>query len=166
VLTDEGLTIYRGGPGHWKTEGTKELPAPRQPQRTARGQVFVSEEKADQVGLLLPGRRCDANVTDGSVITCAAATAEWPTGRLLALPGCGSQTWWLKGEGNDFASEDRLSLRTAGAAKESRTVAELSLAGPVLSTAAAEDSGSATVTVRNLVTGNYEVYRVVLSCGD
>jgi len=166
VLAEEALQIHSGGPGNWKLEYTKVLPGPRQPQRSARGQLMVAEDSNGRVGILLPGRRCEASVADESAITCANATPEWPSGRLMALPSCGAQTWWLKSEGVDWATEDRLLLRSAGAGKDAAAVAELSVRGPVISISAADRADSATVVVRDLRSGNYEVYRVALACGD
>jgi len=82
------------------------------------------------------------------------------------LPSCGTQTWWLKSDSADWASEDRLLLRSAGAGKESLPAAEMSVSGPVISISAADSAGSATVVTRDLRSGNYEVYRIALACGD
>jgi len=166
VLTDETLEVYRGQAGNWKREDGKELPAPRPARRSTGGQIIASEDWPNPIGLLFPGRRCEVNLADASAISCSPENVDWPAGRLMTAPGCGLQTWWLKNEAGDFVSEDRLSLRVAGAARDSSAVAEMSFPGPVYSIAAAEDSASSTVTVRNLETGNYEVYRVALACGD
>jgi hypothetical protein len=166
VLTEEALLIYGGGPGNWKLVFTKALPPPRQPQRAARGQLLVAEDSKGRVGILLPGQRCDSSALDESPVACAKAAMEWPAGRLMAQPSCGIQTWWLKGDGADWTSEDRLLLRNAGAGKETATAAELGMDGPVISISAGEGVGSATVVVRNLSSGVYEVYRVELACGD
>jgi len=45
-------------------------------------------------------------------------------------------------------------------------VGELGVAGPVISISAGESAGNATVVVRNLSSGTYEVYRVALACGE
>jgi hypothetical protein len=166
VLTEEALQVYSGGPGNWKLAYTKVLPGPRQPQRSARGQVMVAEDSNGRVGVLLPGKRCEGGVTDDSPIACANAAPEWPSGRLMALANCGTQTWWLKSDGVDWSTEDRLLLRNAGAAKEAGAVAELGVSGPFISVGAADSAGSATVVVRDLSSGNYEVYRVAVACGD
>ena len=165
VLTEEAILVYRGGPENWTLQFTKPLPVPRQVQRSARGQLMVSEDAGGRVGVLLPGKRCEATTADESAVSCANLGTEWPSGRLLALPGC-TQTLWLKSDGLDWASEDRLLVRNAGAGKDAAVVAELSVAGPVISISAAESAASATVVVRNLGSGNYEVYRVALACGD
>jgi hypothetical protein len=84
----------------------------------------------------------------------------------MALPSCGPQTWWLKSDSADWASEDRLLLRSAGAGKDSLPATEMSVSGPVISISAADSAGSATVVTRDLRSGNYEVYRIALACGD
>jgi len=157
--------VYRGSPGSWKLERSKPLPGPRQPPRSARGQLLVAEEQPDQAVVLLPGRRCEANLGDDSGLGCAAAPADFPAGRLMALPGCGRQTWWLKSDTRDWTSEDRLLLRAASG-KEALPSAQMEVAGPILSIGAAGGPALATVTLRNLATGNFEVYQVALSCGN
>lgn len=165
VLSEEALTIYQGQPGNWGVAVAKPLPGPRQTQRAARGELLIEGERSEQAGILLPGRRCQASLTDASPVTCAAVATEWPAGRPMALPRCGTETWWLTSDGGDFASDGRLLLRDAGAGKEA-PAAEMALAGPVISLSAGQNAASATVLLRNLRTGNYEVYRVALACGD
>lgn len=166
VLTEDALQIYANGADSWQLEFTKALPGPRQPLRSARGQLMIAEDSNGRVGILLPGRRCEASAADESAVACANLTTDWPSGRLMALPSCGAQTWWLKSDGVDWATEDRLFLRTAGGGKDAAAVAELGVSGPVISISAGEGSGSATVVVRDLNSGNYEVYRVGVACGD
>jgi hypothetical protein len=166
VLTEEALLVYRGELGVWKLLATKVLPGPKQAPRVARGQLLLVEDNLEQIGILLPGRRCEGNLADESPIVCAGGSAEWRSGRLLALPACGTQTWWLKSDGTDWASEDRLQLRASGAASNAVPVAELNVPGPVFSIGAGVDGASAAVVVRNISTGNYEVYRVALSCAN
>jgi len=166
VLAEEALQIYGGGPGNWKLEFIKLLPGPRQAQRSARGQLMVAEDSNGRMGILLPGRRCETSVADESAVACANVATEWLSGRLMALPSCGTQTWWLKSDSVDWATEDRLLLGNAGAGKDAAVVAELGVGGPVVSISAGEGAGNATVVVRDLSSGNYEVYRVALACGD
>lgn len=166
VLTEDALQVYGGASGNWKIESSKTLPGPRAPKRSARGQVMVAEDKSGQIGILLPGKRCEASVADESAVACTGSSVEWPSGRLMATPNCGTQTWWLRSDSGDFASEDRLLLRNAANGKDAAWVAELGIAGPVISIAAGGSAGSATVTARNLRTGNYEVYRLAVACGE
>jgi len=163
LLSEEALLVYRGGPGGWKLEKAKPLPGPKQPPRSARGLLVLAEEQPEQAVVLLPGRRCEANLVDESAMVCGPAAADFPAGRLMALPGCGRQTWWLKSDAKDWTSEDRLLLRAA-AGKEAVPAAQMDVAGPVLSIGSAGSPAAAAVTLRNLATGNYEVYRVALAC--
>ena len=127
---------------------------------------MVAEDQSGQIGILLLGKRCEASLADESLVACTASSVEWPAGRLMATPNCGTQTWWLRSDSGDFASDDRLLLRNAANGKDAPSVAELGIAGPVISIAAGESAGSATVTARNLSTGNYEVYRLAVTCGE
>jgi hypothetical protein len=165
VLTEDALALYGETQGAWKLRSTKLLPpGANQPQRFARGQLLLADENVSQVGILLPGRRCEANLADDSPIACVAANTEIHPSRLLAAPACAAQTWWLWSDGTDWTSEDRLMLKNSGAASDAAPTAELSVPGPVLSISAGWNVGSATAVVRNVSTGNYEVYRVALAC--
>jgi hypothetical protein len=165
LLTEDAVLVYGEESGGWKLRNSKTLPGPKQPPRAARGHLVIADERPDAVGILLPGRRCEATSGDDAAITCVAAGAEWPPGRLLANPGCGAQTWWLKSDGTDWTSEDRLLLRS-GAGSGSAPVAEMSVTGAVFSVAAGPNAASAAAVVRNLVTGNFEVYRIELVCAN
>jgi hypothetical protein len=166
LLTEDALQIFSEEQAGWKLQVTKSIPGTKQSPRTARGQIIVAEENAERVGILFPGKRCEANLLDDSAISCGAGGLDWPAERLLALPMCGTQTWWLKSDGTDWTTEDRLLLRNSGAAKEAAPLAALNVPGPVLSIGAGPDLGGAVAVTRNVVTGNYEVYRVALACAN
>src|SRR5258707_1480673 len=167
LLTDDALVVYGEAQGSWTVRITKRLPpGASQPQRSARGQLLLADENISQVGVLLPGRHCETNWADDSPIACSAANTEIHAGRLLTAPACGAQTWWLKSDGTDWTSEDRMLLRNSGAASNAAPTAELSVPGAVFSIGAGADVGSATAVVRNVATGNYEVYRVALACAN
>ena len=167
LLTEDALAVYGEAQGSWTVRITKRLPpGASQPQRSARGQLLLADENISQVGVLLPGRYCETKWTDDSPIACSATNTEIHPGRLLAAPACGAQTWWLRSDGTDWTSEDRLLLRNSGAASNAAPAAELSVPGPVFSIGAGADVGSATAVVRNVSTGNYEVYLVALACAN
>jgi hypothetical protein len=167
LLTEDALAVYGETQGVWKLRSTKPLPpGANQPQRFARGQLLLADENISQVGILLPGRRCETSLVDDSSIACAATSTEIHPGRLLAAPACVAQTWWLRSDGTDWTSEDRLMLKNSGAASDAALTAELSMPGPVFSIGAGSNVESATAVVRNVSTGNYEVYRVALACAN
>ncbi len=167
LLSEDALVIYSDQQQSWKLRITKPLPpGSYQPQRSARGQLLLADENVSQVGILLPGRRCETNWTDDSPVACSSSNTEMHPARLLTAQACGTHTWWRRSDGTDWTAEDRLLLRNAGAGNNAASVAELNVPGPVFSVSAGPDSGSATVVVRNVVTGNYEVYRVALACAN
>ncbi|HVO56214.1 MAG TPA: hypothetical protein VMT51_00815 [Dongiaceae bacterium] len=168
VLDEDALRILREYAGEWELEESRNLPGPKQAPRGARGQILVTEGVTQHASVMLPGRRCDVSLTQagGANVTCVSGGGEWPAGRLLAKPDCGAQTWWLRSSGSDWIAEDRLQLRGANAGKDAGPAAELSLPGPVISIAAGDGPENATATVRNLTTGNYEVYSIALACGN
>ena len=167
VLAEDALVIYSEEQGAWNLRTTKLLPpGTNQRQRSARGQLIIADENVSQVGILLPGRRCETSWTDDSPVVCSVTTAEMHPARLLASPACATHTWWLRSDGTDWTSEDQLTLRNSLAPSNSPPAAELNVPGPVFSISAGPDVGSATAVVRNVVTGNYEVYRVALSCAN
>jgi len=167
LLTEDALVIYSEEQQAWKPRDTKPLPpGSYQPQRSARGQLLLADESVSQVGILLPGRRCETDLADDSPVACSSSNIEMHPARLLAAQNCGTHTWWLRSDGTDWTAEDRLLLRNSGAANNAVPVAELNVPGPVFSISAGPDSGSAIVVVRNVVTGNYEVYRVALACAN
>jgi hypothetical protein len=167
VLGEDALVIYGEEQGAWNLRTTKLLPpGTSQPQRAARGQLILADENVSQVGILLPGRRCETNWTDDSPVVCSVTSAEMHPARLVGAPLCGTHTWWLRSDGPDWTNEDRLTLRNSAAPSNSAPVVEMSVPGPVFSISAGPDSGSAAVVARNVTTGNYEVYRVALSCAN
>jgi hypothetical protein len=143
LLTEDALVIYGEEQGNWKLQITKILPGPKQPPRSARGQLLLAEGNMDRVGILLPGRRCEANFADDSPIACADGGSDWPAGRLLSLPACGAQAWWLKSDGTDWMAEDRLFIRSSGAAKGSSTRSRNGRAGRRFSIGAGSNAASA-----------------------
>jgi hypothetical protein len=72
----------------------------------------------------------------------------------------------LKSDTTDWTAEDRLLLRASVAGKDLAPVAEVNVPGPVQAISTGGDAASAGVVVRNVSTGNYEVYRVALSCAN
>jgi hypothetical protein len=165
LLGEDAMVVYGEEQGAWQLRTAKALPpGTRQLRRSARGQLIVAEESAPQIGILLPRWRCETNWADDSPVVCSVSSTEMHPARLVAAAACGAHTWWLRSDGLDWSSEDSLTLRNSGAASNSLPVAEMKVPGPVFSISAGPDNGSATVVVRNVATGSYEVYRVALAC--
>jgi hypothetical protein len=97
----------------------------------------------------------DSNFSDGHADPEAAAITS----------SCDGTAWKLLAGESDWTRPDRLLLVGAGM-KRDEAVASLEFAGPVLRVASAEDNKAALAVVFGLSSGNYEVYRVAIACGQ
>jgi hypothetical protein len=61
---------------------------------------------------------------------------------------------------------DKLEVVNSSLPQAQALVAELATPGPVLSISSGEAMRADTAVVFNLATGNYEVYRIALACGQ
>jgi hypothetical protein len=82
---------------------------------------------------------------------------------------CGKTLWSLGTDNGDYAHRDRVLFRSPEAAEaqfpdDEGNSHSLAMPGPVLDISATVDLKAATAVVRNLSTGNYEVYRITLAC--
>lgn len=84
---------------------------------------------------------------------------------VLTSP-CDEANWTVSEGGNDPATREVLHLIPDGASEGSSATVMSEFPGPVLNVNAEQGSSSAMIVVRNLRTGNYEVYKISLVCGD
>ncbi len=166
VLQKDALVVYEKQTGEWKATLTKPLGEASVAQRAPRGEIYFSVEQTDRVKIVFAGRSCQANLGDGSALSCVASSEAARTGMLL-VSACDWRVWWLRGDGGDMTMPDHLELAIPSAQKtEAAAVAGLPMAGPVLSISSGEGVEADTAVVFNLATGNYEVYRIALACGQ
>jgi hypothetical protein len=166
LLTREAFWFFRGGTDGWVLQDSKPIPLPEVSTRDSRGQIRFSSEHEDRAFVDLPGRVCDVRLMDTVVIHCESGSQPWGEGRFLTSP-CTRAVWWLQADSGDWTTPDRLLLRNPGGEKTDPFVAELELPGPVMSISApGKILRPNTVVVHNLSSGNYEVYRITLACGD
>jgi len=120
--------------------------------KAATGEVLLPESSASSPG---PRRRTPLR----------AKKTEWRTASVLTSP-CDSSNWKLEARGDDWSSPDLLQIvpdssARAGSAgiiqRVSRTHSQYQWR---------TDPGSALIVARNLHTGNYEVYKITLVCGN
>jgi hypothetical protein len=101
------------------------------------------------------GRWTDPSTSDGDAEPEAVALTS----------SCDGTAWKLLAGESDWTHPDRLLLVGAGI-KRDEAVASLEFGGPVLRVASAEDNKAALVVVFDLSSGNYEVYRAAIACGQ
>jgi hypothetical protein len=165
ILNRDSLSLYRHVNDRWELQDSKRVPSSEKSVRAPRGEIRFSLDAEKQNSIVLPRQTCDLALADKLELNCRSASHPWRDGIFLASP-CDRGAWWLGAESGDWSSPDRLLLRNPSQPKSAPSVAELDLPGPSLSIATGQRMRSDTAVVFNLSTGNYEVYRITLACGN
>ena len=84
----------------------------------------------------------------------------------MLTSSCDSSDWNLEADGNDWSTTDLLQAVPADTSRQGSAAVLSEFPGPVLSINEEQNPNSALIVARNLRTGNYEVYRITLACGD
>jgi hypothetical protein len=130
--------------------------------RDPRGEIT---DKGATAELFLPGKTCEFNWAAGEEPRCRAKKAEARTATVLTSP-CDASNWKLEAKGDDWSSPDLLQIAPDSAARSGSAAVFNAFPGPILSINGELDPGSALIVARNLRTGNYEVYKITLLCGN
>ncbi len=163
----------------WTRLDSAGLPGADRPSpRGGGGSTFLYDHSEAEAKLELfisqPGppfyqKRCEFTPAGSLSLIC---NDSYLGGKQLGIfSECGNILWFLETDSGDFAHRDRISCVSAEVAEAELPADEaashsLEMAGPVLDMSAAVDSKAAIAVVRNLATGNYEVYRITLACGN
>ena len=133
------------------------------PSRDPRAELNASETDGR---LQFLGKLCEFTWAAPADVKCRATTkTSWRPPPLLASP-CDSTTWKLQADGSDWTAGDLLQVAPETASHKGLAALLSDFPGPILSINSAQNSHSALVVVRNLRTGNYEVYKLALACGN
>jgi len=132
------------------------------PSRDPHGEVLVH---AGDIWILLPGKTCQLSWSAPGDTKCRAAKSVW-RGPTTLTPSCDAGAWKLLAEGNDWTTPDLLQLVPEDSARKGNAALLSDFPGPILSINGEENLASALVVTRNLRTGNYEVYKITLACGN
>jgi hypothetical protein len=165
ILSKEALFTYEKQSGAWKATQSKPLGEAAITQRAPRGELYFSPDQPDRVKFVFVGKSCQTTLNDASPLGCQQS-AESPRTGLLLASSCDSRVWWLRADGGDSTVPDRLELVNPSLPQTQTPMAELPMPGPVLSISSGEALRADTAVVFNLATGNYEVYRIALACGQ
>jgi hypothetical protein len=99
-------------------------------------------------------------------IPCHAAKFV-PRAPTVLTPSCDSGAWKLLADGADWTTPDLLQAVPNDPSQKGSAAILSDFPGPIISISAEQNpSPSAFVVTRNLRTGNYEVYKVTLACGN
>lgn len=138
------------------------------PTRDPRGEM---NPQGSFVSVQLLDKTCDFSWDSSKDVKCHAdkplppGKSLWrpPTG--LAAP-CDESDWKLIIASSEPNARGVLQVVPDGAALGSDSSVLSEFPGPVLNTSGEANLNGALVVVRNLRTGNYEVYKISLACGD
>jgi len=122
---------------------------------------------ANDVEAVIGGKACHFTWAAGQDVACHSVKVV-RRGATVVKPRCGDGSWKLAGEGSDWFSPDLLQVVPDGSARKGSTALLSDFPGPIVSVSAGGEpnADSALVVTRNLRTGNYEVYKVTLACGN
>lgn len=155
--------------GSWKLVDSTELPMQQQSSRLD-DERFVFGSSQNSLEILLGDHRiCEAELGDNVSITCAASKTVAPVLKIASK--CESTPRFLATGNGDFTQPDRIILRGPATAEDAPSTDEddagfLEMPGPVLNVSTSEDNTAAFAVIRNLATGNYEVYRITSVCNN
>ena len=130
--------------------------------RDPRGELTI---RGNDVAALLPGKSCEFTWATPSEAKCHSAQPVWRNPTVLT-PSCGAGRWKLLADGSDWTTPDVLQVVPDGSAREGSAALLSDFPGPIFTINGEQNPASALVVTRNLRTGNYEVYKIILVCGN
>lgn len=169
LLSDGSFMRLQFGNGSWHPVDAADLPPPRARSRLGDGS-FAYQVTGKPLEFLRSGEVCDFQLAGALSFSCAAEifTAK----PLLIASACEALPRYLTTGSGDYTQPDQILLGSTAtdtakpAPANGRNFSALDVPGPVLGITLAENGVAALAAVRNLSTGNYEVYRVTAVCGN
>ncbi len=168
-LLSDGLFIRcRFDHGAWREMDSTELPAVNRRPRLGEG-FFVYSQPKEKLGFVLHNMLCDFNASGRVSFSCSETGFG---GKLVDLSSsCEESPRYLSTGKGDYTQPDRIMLTRpvgegAAASREESYAGSVDMPGPVLDISVTEHSKAAFAVVKNLSTGDYEVYRITAVCGN
>jgi hypothetical protein len=138
------------------------------PSRDPRAELTM---RGTLVSVQLPGEACEFSWGAPGEVKCRAdkpppADKSDSRGQTLLTSPCDGSSWRLLNSGSEPNVREVLQVVPSGATRESSAAVLSEFPGPIIGTNGERNPSSALVIARNLRTGNYEIYRVTLACGN
>jgi hypothetical protein len=121
--------------------------------------------QSDSMSVSIPGKICQFSWSAANDAKCYTAKFSWRVPPVLTPP-CDPAGWKLQPDTADWTTPDVLHVVPANAIQKESAVILSNFPGPILSINGEQNPSSALVVTRNLRTGDYEVYKVTLACGN
>jgi len=130
--------------------------------RDPRAEISV---QSDANSVILPAKTCQFNWAAPADAKCHTAKVAWREPTVLT-PSCGAGGWKLLANGSDWTTDDFLQAVPDSSTQKGSAAVGSDFPGPILSINGEQNPSSALVVTRNLRTGDYEVYKITLVCGN
>jgi hypothetical protein len=138
------------------------------PSRDPRAELTM---RGTSVFVEFPGKACEFSWEATADVKChpekpaEAGKSQWRAETLLTSP-CDGSSWKLMSSGNEPEAKEVLQAAPDGANRESNAAVLSEFPGPIVATNGEQNPSSALAIVQNLRTGNYEIYKITLACGN
>jgi hypothetical protein len=138
------------------------------PSRDPRAELTM---RGSSVSVQLPGKVCEFSWETSGEMKCHVEKpfppdkSGWRSQTLLASP-CDESSWKLQYSGSDPNAREVLQVVPDGTMRETNAAVLSEFPGPIVGTNGERNPSSALVIARNLRTGNYEIYKITLACGN
>jgi hypothetical protein len=164
VLTyrNGGLEVFRVDSNGAVQQSVALTAAGPLPSRDPRAEVSV---QSDANVVILSGKSCQFTWAAPADAKCHTAKVAWREPTVLT-PSCGAGGWKLLADGSDWTTGDLLQVVPDNSMQKGSAAIGSDFPGPILSINGEQNPSSALVVTRNLRTGNYEVYKITLACGN
>ncbi len=154
--------------GTWKLADSTAMPPFRSHSRLGDG-LLMNYYAGKPPRLFLDRTSCSFSPSGAISFSCAPVNLVGK--ELTILSACEDTPRYLGTGKGDYTQPDQITLGSfdlhpGGPAAQEIPMDSVEMSGPVLTIAMAEDHKTAIAVVKNLSTGNYEVYRITSVCGN
>lgn len=168
LLSENQFLRSRFESGSWKIIDATELPAGDHRSRIEDG-GFIYILSKRELALVFHNKICDFNPVGSVSLSCRTRDFDAKT---AAISSSCEESLLLLGTGKgDYTERDRITLgdpilpyREAAVSPNDGYSSSVEMPGPVLGLSVGESPKAAFAMVKNLSTGNYEVYRITAVC--
>jgi len=156
--------------GSWKIMDATELPAGDHRSRIEDG-GFIYIPSKRKLAFVFHNKVCDFNPVGSVSLSCS--TRDYDAKIAGISSSCEESLLLLRTGKGDYTERDRITLgdpilpyREATVLPNDGYSSSVEMPGPVLGLSVGENPKAAFAVVKNLSTGNYEVYRITAVCGN
>jgi hypothetical protein len=168
LLTRDSLVRARPSKDGWRVTGSAPLPASLLlpwPRAGEAGFAAVSPTLPPQLNIRMNRKMCAVTLGEKLALNCDGDTDGAKSKRLIAAP-CSQRKYLLLTGSGDRNEKDWIQAVKSAPDEGTWLTPRLEMPGPVLALTARPEGNSAIAIVRNLLTGDYEVHRITLACGN